>query len=477
MGENYDRIGREILLAVRNELYMNFPYMDVPLCALEFQPSEAAGSTAEPSGKDAADIAVIPTPAGPATSTMATDGQTLFYNGRWLADRYLKSRPGMNRAYLHTIFHCLLRHLWKGRGKDQLLWDIACDAAVEALLGDLNYPCLNEGLQPGRIKFLSECSQTMRVITAEAVYHKLRRENRDPMELTLLRSTFLVDDHSFWASGQDRDRSRPQDQEEQRWKDMAEKSLTAIETMFRDQSDQSGAIREQLRVAVRDGVDYRAFLRRFAAPREVVQLDPDHFDYIFYTYGLQLYGNMPLVEPLETREEKRIEDLGIAVDTSMSTSGELVHAFLACTYAILRSTETYTRKVNIHIIQCDNKVRADDAIHDLDELHEYMSRFRLKGGGSTDFRPVFRYVNELIENGTFTDLRGLIYFTDGMGFYPKARPAYDTAFVFLGDPPASVPVPPWAIRLTLEAPELMDTLASVEEEEPELIDWDELPRT
>ena len=47
MSENYDRIGREILLAVRNELYMNFPYMDVPLCALEFLPSAAASADAE----------------------------------------------------------------------------------------------------------------------------------------------------------------------------------------------------------------------------------------------------------------------------------------------------------------------------------------------------------------------------------------------------------------------------------------------
>lgn len=84
---------------------------------------------------------------------------------------------------------------------------------------------------------------------------------------------------------------------------------------------------EQVRVANREDVDYRAFLRRFAVPREVMAVDGDAFDYIFYTYGLQLYGNMPLVEPPETKEEKRIEDFVIAVDTSMSTSGALVREF------------------------------------------------------------------------------------------------------------------------------------------------------
>ena len=72
-----------------------------------------------------------------------------------------------------------------------------------------------------------------------------------------------------------------------------------------------GVVLEQIQVANRDDVDYRAFLRRFAVPREVLGVDGDAFDYGFYSYGLRLYGNMPLVEPTETREEKRIEDFVI----------------------------------------------------------------------------------------------------------------------------------------------------------------------
>ena len=138
-----------------------------------------------------------------------------------------------------------------------------------------------------------------------------------------------------------------QKQREQKWQGVSEKTQTGLETVLAGQATGGEAVLEQIRVANRDDVDYRAFLRRFAVPREVMAVDGDAFDYIFYTYGLQLYGNMPLVEPPETKEEKRIEDFVIAVDTSMSTSGELVRQFLACTYAILRSTETFTRKVNI----------------------------------------------------------------------------------------------------------------------------------
>ena len=454
MSYDLNRIGEEILMAVRNELYMNFPYMDTALCALSFVPGEEQKIT-----------------------TMASDGDALYYSGRWIADRYVRSRTGMNRGYMHVIFHCILRHIGKAAGKDPVLWDIACDTAVEALLQDLPYDCIaDRDRMPVRQNFIAECSGEMKVVTAEGVYRKLQREERDRLQLGTLDAAFRVDDHRLWIPQNERQRQQ-REQQEQKWDNMARRTMSLMKTMFRENMGKGREVMDRLEVAVRDDVDYRSFLRRFAAPREVMETDPDAFDYIYYTYGLELYGNMPLVEPLETREEKRIEDLVIAVDTSMSTSGETVRMFLACTYAILRSTETFTRKVNIHILQCDNKVRADDEIRDLDELREYMSRFRLKGGDTTDFRPVFEYVDELIAAGEFTSLRGLIYFTDGLGFYPKSRPAYETAFVFLGQPPASIPVPPWAIRLVLEIPDLQRTLESVEEEEPELTDWDELPRT
>jgi predicted metal-dependent peptidase len=180
---------------------------------------------------------------------------------------------------------------------------------------------------------------------------------------------------------------------------------------------------------------------------------------------------MPLVEPPETREEKRIEDFVIAVDTSMSTSGERVRQFLACTYAILRSAGTFTRAVHIRIIQCDDQIRSDDVIHDLEDLMAYMETFQLTGGSATDFRPVFRHVAKLQEAGAFTSLRGLVYFTDGMGIYPEKRTPYETAFILLGEPPLTVKTPPWAIRLVLEAPDL-DRAA---EELPEELDLSELP--
>ena len=442
-------IGQEILLTARNELYMNLPYLDVALCALRFVPG------------------------GGMTLSLATDGEQLYYDGAWLADRYLRSRVAVNRAYLHVILHCMLRHLAKKRSKVPELWDLACDAAVESILDSLHYPCLEEGTVPAKQKFYGECRQDMPVLTAEGIYRHLLRRDLPEYQVAQLQRRFLVDDHGLWDPEQ-KDNQEQSQQQDEKWRDMSDKTQTAMETVLADQGTGGEAVLEQIKVANRDDVDYRAFLRRFAVPREVMAVDGDSFDYIFYTYGLQLYGNMPLVEPPETKEEKRIEDFVIAVDTSMSTSGELVRQFLACTYAILRSTETFTRKVNIRIMQCDDQVRSDTAIHDLEELKDYMEHFQLVGGSATDFRPVFAHVAELQKAGAFTSLRGLIYFTDGMGIYPQKRPPYDVAFVLLEEPPLAVKMPPWAIRLVLDLPGLEKAVR--EAVEADEVDLEELPQ-
>ena len=80
--------------------------------------------------------------------------------------------------------------------------------------------------------------------------------------------------------------------------------------------------------------------------------------------------------------------------------------------------------------------------------------FRLRGGNGTDFRPVFSYVDELVRDGGFRNLRGLMYFTDGVGTYPERRPPYDTAFVFCDDRYLEHDVPPWAMRLVVRSADL-----------------------
>ena len=117
--------------------------------------------------------------------------------------------------------------------------------------------------------------------------------------------------------------------------------------------------------------------------------------------------------------------------------------------------ENFFNKINIHIIQCDNQVRSDTVIRDKDDFSQFMNEYTVIGFGSTDFRPVFDYVDEMIENEQFSDLKGLIYFTDGYGIYPETKKNYDVAFVFLSDDENAPKVPPWAIKVILTEEDIM----------------------
>ena len=129
-------------------------------------------------------------------------------------------------------------------------------------------------------------------------------------------------------------------------------------------------------------------------------------------------------------------------------------SFVRSTYAVLTGEETFFRKMNVHIIQCDHEVRKDTKITSRDDLEYFLAHEKLTGFGSTDFRPVFSYVDELLKAGEFEKLKGLLYFTDGYGVYPGAMPPYDVMFVFPDNGDEGPEVPPWAVRVMLDDEEL-----------------------
>ena len=346
------------------------------------------------------------------------------------------------------MFHCLLRHPAKSKHRDTPLWDLACDIAVESMLDSLDYRCVQAD-KPSvqRQNTYRRLRKSMPVLTAEAVYRQFQRERLNSYDCAALARVFYVDDHTLWPTSDD-------GEQDQQWQRAAQRTQTAMETMFSDQAAGGEAVREQLSVAAHPTTDYRAFLRRFAALREEVAIDADSFDYGYYAYGLRHYGNMPLIEPLETREVRKIEDFVIAIDTSMSTSGELVRSFLSYTYSLLKDSESFFRHINLRILQCDDQLRSDRRITSERDLRDYMDHFELIGQSATDFRPVFEHVDKLVSEGAFHHLRGMIYFTDGLGIYPKKRPKYDAAFVMLEGEAHPENVPPWGIRAVLREAEI-----------------------
>ena len=234
------------------------------------------------------------------------------------------------------------------------------------------------------------------------------------------------------------------------WRDVASALAVNLQTYAKARGETLGGLVDELEQASHEPVGYSEFLRQFAIPGEVMRLSDDEFDYVYYTYGIDLYGNVPLIEPLEYREEKRVREFVIAIDTSGSVQGEIVREFVNATFDILKSTESFHSKVHVRILQCDTEVRSEDVITSLDELRDWGRSMKLLGGGGTDFRPVFRHVDALIEAGEFSNMVGLVYFTDGWGEYPDYMPAYRTAFAFYDDDFRPDTVPPWAIQVVLD---------------------------
>ncbi|MDO4345639.1 MAG: VWA-like domain-containing protein [Eubacteriales bacterium] len=425
IAQRIEAAGRHILINARNELYLHMRFMDVALSSLSYVYD---GSV----------------------SAVAVDGNCIYYDGKYLGAWFREDRKRVNRAYLHMVLHCIFGHVFR-RAEDIRYWDLACDIAIESVIDDMQIRCIKTPVSWTRENVYRELRRKLKVLTAEGIYRVLKETETDERRFLTWVQEFTVDDHSRWC----REPKEPKNQQTRdKWRDISEKMEMDLDSFSKEASQAEGGLKEQLRVAHRDTMDYRTFLQKFAVIKEEMQVDPDQFDYIFYSYGLSMYGNMPLIEPQETREVRKIEEFAVVIDTSMSCSGDLVKAFLEETYGILREQENFFHKINLHIIQCDERVQSDVKVANLEELNAYMESFEVIGSGGTDFRPAFAYVEKLCREKEFTNLKGLLYFTDGFGIYPKSMPPWQTAFVFLDDEEADTEVPPWAIKVILSRRDL-----------------------
>ena len=304
------------------------------------------------------------------------------------------------------------------------------------------------------LQLRAELTQHSRQITAlQEELNDLTEKNdtaysaaEDSVNLEELEETFHFDDHTLWdnCTGEKGKKTR------EKWNRLLSYTAANRQDHRKRRGSQKGDQREDAGPIRSGRYDYKKFLRQFSVLREEVELDTESFDYIFYNYGMEHYGNLPLIEPLEYKEVNRLEELVIAIDTSGSCDGETVRRFLEETYSILSEKENFFHKMKVYLIQCDCCIQDVKVIHSEEEWKEYSKDITIQGRGGTDFRPVFRYVKEQQEKKEIRRLKALIYFTDGDGIYPGSKPDYETAFVFLHKTEKMELVPPWAIRLVAE---------------------------
>lgn len=450
--EKINKIADDILSYSRNALIVDMRFLGSALCKLKPIKSDIL--------------------------SFATDGENLHYNPTYIISRYKQSKDLPTRDYLHAVMHCLFCHIYADNAVDWAIWNLACDISVENVISELRQQPATTGLENLRQRTYAELGNKVSRLTAEKIYAYYINDRPTNEQLKELSNIFKSDDHLLWFLKTGNDSGATQEEGEvckneqdnrgtgastersayeksatehvkREWRNISERVEKDLQSFSKSKSDGSDSLTQNLTELHREKYDYAEFLKRFSSYGEAMKVDDDSFDYVFYTYGLKLYDNMPLIEPPEYKEVKRIKEFVIAIDTSRSVSGKTVQAFLQKTYNILKQKENFFTKFVLHIIQCDTDIREDVKITSEEEFDEYIGKVRLKGFGGTDFRPVFDYVDRLIAKKEFVNLKGLIYFTDGLGIFPARPPKYKTAFVFVDDALDEISIPIWAMRVVL----------------------------
>ena len=417
-------LAKQIMSLAHDDILMHLRFFDMALAQMKYQERKGIGC-------------------------LATDGATCFYDPVYVLKCYREDTNYIARVYLHSLLHCIFFHSFQYDKLETENWDLAADIAVENVILEMKLPGVTleqDAEAVGKLKILREDVGTL---TAERIYRYLRREPLTPASREELRALFVKDVHSLW---------KPADQlqiTQEQWKKISERVKADLKSFTKARSG-AETLEKNLEETTRERYDYGDILRQFAVMGEDITVNDEEFDYIYYTYGLEHYGNLPLIEPLEYKETNKVKEFVIAIDTSASCRGPIVKAFLQKTYSILKGTENFFHKINVHIIQCDNEIKSDTKITSDEDFDTFMRYGKLSGFGATDFRPVFSYVETLKEQGEFENLKGLIYFTDGYGIYPERMPDYRVIFAFLDEDENRAPVPPWSMKVILESDALED---------------------
>ena len=331
------------------------------------------------------------------TTTAGTDGSVIYFSHDFLLHTFRKTPHQLEHFLLHTVGHCLLLHTIQEQTEDSATRKKNSDSAVEAFFKE-PYPAP------------------------------------------------FWDDHHFWNTAVNQDFLSKIA--------LTLSSLTGVSGTGSygngSKGNSSGELSEELTIRNTGTYDFTHFLKQFARQGEEIKTDIESFDYIPYLYGLEHYGNIPLIEHLEYQEVNRLEELVIAIDTSGSCSLDTVRKFMEETYSILSNHENFFRKMNVYVIQCDSFIQDMAHITSEQDWQDYLKNLTIHGRGGTDFRPVFEYVEELRAKKELKDLKGLLYFTDGDGIYPEIPTDYKTAFVFYKEKEQHQKVPAWATCLTLD---------------------------
>jgi len=395
---------------------------------------------------------------------LETDGKYVFYQPQKIEKIYVtRTLRELELKYLHFVLHGLLGHFYihQKLGTD-FLWDAIMDYEVAMITNSM----MSRNIRDAGRKRLG----------MRGLYWYAQKQ---PKIAAQLREQKIWDNHKVWERGTEKkigslqlEKSEgdgsgtemtdirlqgfPLEAEEEYDAEEKWKAIQEMIGMGKEMNPQNlkkilnsklagkekGYGAEIYEAAEENGNSYREYIRQFLKEREIVREQDGTIDKMLYSFGFELYGDVAFIEPEEYSENKAMKKVVIAIDTSGSCCGDIMNEFLRETKNLLQDISEISSFEEVILMQCDTEIQKEEHFYDVWEFPEENSR-EMKGFGGTDFRPVFKRVQEIIET-EHAEVDFLVYFSDGYGNFPKEEPAYPVFFV-LSEEEENVRLPDWVM--------------------------------
>ena len=132
------------------------------------------------------------------TRRIGTEGEKIHFHPEFVFQLYVESPQKLYRLYMHSLLHCLFRHMFKKEDKEEELWNLATDIHVEYVLDSMDIELLSRPAYPFRENYFQKLEKEVKSLSAERIYAYLLEQNLSYEEKERLELEFVKDDHSFW---------------------------------------------------------------------------------------------------------------------------------------------------------------------------------------------------------------------------------------------------------------------------------------
>ena len=310
----------------------------------------------------------------PTMPTAWVDGRTLGFNPGWIAGLTHAQKVSL---IAHEVLHVANGHPWRLDGRELRKFNIACDKAINSLLKDADFTLPKhahyaEGPEEGQ--------------SAEWIYARLP----DDPEGEGADGTGQGEVRPAPKSGKDGKDDEGDVPTEAEWQQATKQAALAAKARGKLPANLDRFAKEVGEARV----DWRSAMRRFVQERAKAD----------YSWSKPSSRYLSLGMYLPALESHELGVIAIAVDTSGSIDDVALAMAKAEVMAVI--DETQPRAVTVYY--ADSAVAHVDHFERGDEIV-----FRPKGGGGTDFRPVFAACEEAEETPVC-----LIFITDLAGRFP-----------------------------------------------------------